>query len=121
MSTYIHFPDGETVHIYDVCVTGKTCYKFVENKQTYERERTAVKRALFLHRKKLYKSGKIHRRRRRIVHTRKFMPVIIITPTIVSFWENKTQKHRVIETGKTFKKIENAINNALRYARGFNK
>lgn len=119
MSTYIHFRDGEAVHIVDVYTGTKTVHVFIETGKVYERECTAVKRAILLHRKKMYNSTRKRRKRKRIVHTR-MMPknnCTIIKPSIVSYYEDGILVHLVVETGKKFKDIKRAINNAIRYVK----
>ena len=118
MSTYIRFRDGEQAHILDRCVGTITCHIYIETKQVYEREKTAIKRALILHRKKLYNSTRARRRRVKITHIRREIPHYIPPiPTIVTHFEGKKRWHLVIETGKRFKRIENAILNAIEYVK----
>lgn len=116
MSTYIVFKDGSVVHINDVFTGTETLYKCLETGHLYERERTAVKRAIMQYRKKLHNSTRQRRRRRRIVHKRR-INAGIVRPSIVTYIEEGTQYHLVIDTGKRFKKISKAISNALRYAK----
>lgn len=117
MSTYIRFKDGTCVHINDVFTGTETLHKCLETGQVYERERTAVKRAIMLNRKKMYNSTRQRRRRRRIVHQRKSLCMDIVRPTIVTYQEDGLTRHLVVETGKKFKKISKAISNAMRYVK----
>lgn len=117
MSTFIKFRDGTTVHILDIYVEGETMHKFVENENNiYERERTAIKRAIRLNRKKLHNSTRVRRRRRKIKHHRRYtMDFTMNKPTIVTYYEDGKRRHLVVETGKIFKRLPNAVKNVIRY------
>jgi hypothetical protein len=113
MSTYIRFKDGTEAHIIDVHTGSDVLHQYKEVGHIYERERTAVRRAIMLNRKKLYGVSRLRRKRKRIVHKRKIQTRKM--PTIVTFFEDGKKRHRVIETGKVFKRIKNAIRNAIKY------
>lgn len=118
MSTFIKFNNGETVLILDVCVGSKTMHKNLTNGVIYERERTAVKRAIIQHRKKIYNSTRKRRKRRRIIHTRRLLAEFNDRmPTITTVLLDGKIRHIVVETGKKFKKLDKALLNALRYVK----
>lgn len=115
MSTYIEFQNGDTAHIYDKCIGSSTLYIHIETGHVYEREKTAIKRAITLHKKQLYESGDIIHKRRRIIHSRKNYVYPITIPTIVSKREGDKMTYCVVETGKKYKTIKKAIKKAIEY------
>ena len=122
MSTYIEFKDGTNVHILDICVCGKLMHKFIETGYTYEREGTAVKRAINLNRKKRHNSIRVHHHRKHIKHCRRTDYMCeIIKPTIVGYYVEGKKRYLVVETGKIFKRENNAILNAMDYVRNHTK
>jgi hypothetical protein len=122
MSTYIKFTDGTEVHISDVYTCGKMMHKYIEIGHTYDKEKIAVKRAINLNRKKRYNSIKIRRHRKKITHCRRDVCTCrTIMPTIVGYYEDSKKRYIVVETGKKFKRINNAIKNALNYVKQHSK
>lgn len=122
MSTFITFPDGTNVHIVDVCINGKKMHKFVEIEQTYEREKIAIKRAINMYRRRKHNSIKVRRHRKRIKHCRsKICTCVNSFPTIVGFRENEKKRYFVVETGKKFKRLNNAVKNVMEYVKQHTK
>lgn len=118
MSTYISFKDGTAVHVLDVCICGKISHKLVETGVVYERESSAIKRAILRHRKKMCRTTHVHHRRKKILHCRRIeISFPVIRPTIYSLDEAGKLVHYVVETGKSFKKIKNAIKNCMNYVK----
>lgn len=114
MSTYIEFPNGDKVHIYDRFVNGDILWKVIETGHVYQRERTAIKRSILLYRKKVYGSTSPRRKREKILHCRG-QSFTIVPPTVISVYENGILYHMVVETGKKYKRLKKALKQAMKY------
>lgn len=121
MSTVITFKQlNIKAHIVPVRRDGETQYLFRETGRTYKRERTAVKRAIIFYKRRVGIPERTVRKRRRVVRKRHYPKEIqpIVVPTLNTIvTEEGVKKYKVIETGKTFKRYQSAVNNALRYAK----
>lgn len=120
MSTYIEFPNGDKVHIYDRFVHGKTVHIVIETGHIYQRESTAIKRSILSYRKRMYGSTLPRRRRERIIHYRG-QTIEASQPTIKSFYEDGILYHMVLQTGKKYKKLKKAMKKAFEYVQYFSK
>jgi len=114
MSTYIEFPNGDKVHIYDRFVGGDILWKVIETGHVYLRERTAIKRSILSYRKKVNGTTTPKRKRGKVLHCRGHS-FEIVQPTILSVYENGILYHMVVETGKKYRKIDKAMKKAIEY------
>ena len=120
MSTYIEFPNGDKIHIYDRFVRGDILWLVVETGHVYLRERTAIKRSILSYRKKVYGSTNPIIKPERVLHCRGQV-FEVVQPTIKSFYEDGVQYHMVTQTGKKYKKLSKAMKKAIEYVQQHSK